>query len=182
MTNVQNVNFDTLWDMLHELYQSNTEANEGDTLKLIVTSRPSISKHLQGSGLETEVQDTEMKEPEAELQEPDTEMKEPEAEVQKPDTEINEPETELQDDKTSECTACLCKYSHTGRDLCDKCFIKGGHCKKRFIPYSGHSWTCYEEFKQWQRAYDRKKIKCDICGREMIRTSIYRHKAKWHSS
>jgi hypothetical protein len=24
--------------------------------------------------------------------------------------------------------------------------------------------------------YDRKKVKCEICGKEMIRTSIYRHK------
>lgn len=40
VTDMQNVSFDRLWEMVHNLYQRNTEDSEGDTLKLIVTSFP----------------------------------------------------------------------------------------------------------------------------------------------
>ncbi len=60
-------------------------------------------------------------------------------------------------------------------DKCDKYYIKYGK-NKAWIPFNENSWNSYDDFKNWQYNYDRKKVKCEICGKEMIRTSIYRHK------
>lgn len=174
ITDMCNVTFERLWDMLHNLYQSNTEGSEGDTLKLTVTRFPnSKATEVHGSGIsQSEIQGS-VNQSSSEVQDSGV--------VDQPILEVEN--TQLQEDvskTTVECTECQCKYSPTDLDLCDKCYIKGGHCTKRFIPYSTHSWASYEEFKQWQRAYDRKMVKCDICGKEMIRTSIYRHKTRWH--
>ena len=74
------------------------------------------------------------------------------------------------------CQICKLNTSPSGlRDgKCDKCYIKFGYNKGKWIPFNKDSWDDYESFKKWQYAYDRKKVKCEICGKEMLRTSISR--------
>lgn len=91
-----------------------------------------------------------------------------------------DPVTNLVKEDYKECPKCLKLCPKTESGVCDKCYIKGGSCANQFIPFSNQSWDNYEAFKKWQYAYDRKKVQCDICGKEMLRTSIYRHKALWH--
>ncbi len=63
---------------------------------------------------------------------------------------------------------------------CNKCYIKFRYNKRKWIPFNKYSWKDYESFRQWQYAYDRKKVKCEVCGKEMLRTSIYRHRETKH--
>ena len=74
----------------------------------------------------------------------------------------------------NKCKICELK-SPTRNGKCDKCYIKYGN-NKVLIPFNKNSWDNYDDFKNWQYNYDRKKVKCEICGKEMIRTSIYRHR------
>lgn len=181
MTDANNLNFDQLWDMMHNLYQSNTEATEGDTLKLIMTSFPN-SKHSvtnQGKGLAnlSEKNDASLEILQEHQQQPSTQSSS--NTVLKNSTVGHS--SALQHEENTECRVCRCQLTKGGGlGLCDRCYIKAGQCKQRFIPYSVHSWSNYEDFKKWQLAYDRKKIRCDICDMEMSRTSIYRHMVRKH--
>ena len=71
----------------------------------------------------------------------------------------------------------ICELKSPTRN--DKCDIKYGNNKqsmvnsKDWIPFNKNSWDSYDDFKHWQYNYDRKKVKCEICGKAMIRTSIY---------
>jgi len=75
------------------------------------------------------------------------------------------------------CTKCnrSVDYLKDG-EICDKCYIQSGRNRGNWIPFNKDSWDTYEDFRKWQYEYDRKKVKCDDCGKEMIRTSIYRHR------
>jgi hypothetical protein len=69
----------------------------------------------------------------------------------------------------NKCEICGIKpHNKLRKGKWDKCYIKYG--------YNKDSWDNYNDFKNWQYYYDRKKINCETCGKEMIRTSIYRHR------
>lgn len=156
-----NLIFDHVWSLLPTLFQKNTEGREGDILKLIVTRGLGQQPPGFQNIMETEQSTSETANVELANEEQRAAV---------------EPTTGM-----TECNKCMKQYLNTeDRGCCDKCYIKDGRCKKQYIPYSQHSWDSYEDFKKWQNTYDRQKVKCDICDKEMIRTSIYRHKARYH--
>lgn len=192
-TEASNMSFDRLWELMHELYQSNTEATEGDTLKLTMTSfparKPTVNK--QGNGLENLVIDNESSnQPSAHPSTVSSSSSIVEMENQTATTSSTTgyQASGRQDEKKPECRVCRCRLGggvwegdRVGSELCERCYIKAGQCKQQFIPYSSQSWNKYGEFKAWQTAYDKKKVRCTICDREMGRTAIYRHMKRKHS-
>lgn len=201
MTEASNMSFDRLWELMHELYQSNTEASDGDTLKLTMTSfparKPTVNTN-RGNGLDNLLIDNESSnQPSAH---PSTESSsssiveienQATAAATSSSTTTCDQASGLQHEKKPECRVCCRLLAEgvgecnrvvvVGTELCERCYIKAGQCKQQFIPYSSRSWNNYEEFKAWQADYDRKKVRCTICEKEMGRTTIYRHMTRKHS-
>jgi hypothetical protein len=76
----------------------------------------------------------------------------------------------------NKCEICGIKpHNKLRKGKCDKFYTKYGN-NKVWIPFNKDSWDNYDDFKNWQYNYDRKKVSCKKCRKVMIRTSIYRHK------
>ena len=190
MIDASDMSFDRLWELMHELYQSNTEATDGDTLTLIMTSFPGRNPaaavvNTHGSGLDNLGNANEI--PLQPSIQPST-LSSSILDIENATTSApagasgDDQASEIHNGKNAECRVCQCQLSEErgGRpELCERCYIKAGQCKE-FIAYSSQSWNNYEQFKEWQAAYDKKKVRCTLCEQEMGRTAIYRHMARKH--
>lgn len=167
------LNFEDLWTELYKIYQSNKGGVEGDNFTITATSLGGI----QGSGLVShDVSSSVTNSTQQEGISLNSHLISQEERKSKTSEQVAyELGKEADSREECICSSCSRSYPNTGRNCCDKCFIKSGQSIGKWIAYNPSSWESYENFKKWQYTYDRKKIACPGCKKKMLRTSLYRH-------